>query len=98
MRIKCHVTARVKRSGSVGRSKLMGETEASLMKDGVKTLSRGGGILRDTHTHTHRGYKELSFTVFLATSLSPPDGPTLVGEKDTLLYTTLPLHTAVWRF
>ena len=69
MCIKCRVTAWVtagtEARGSVGRSKPMEKTEAPLMKNRVKTGSRGGGggILHDTHTRL-KGYEELSFTVY----------------------------------
>lgn len=100
MCIKCHVTARVtvdKSSGYVGRSKPVEKTVASLMKrQGEKRPQRRSrGILR---------IQRIKFQcVSLPLNYPPPhthtqDGPALAYEKDTPLYTTLPLHMTVWWF
>lgn len=55
---------------------------------------RSGGILRDTH----QGYKELSSSAFLATSLSPHPPTRWACTCGWKRYPTLPLHMTVWWF
>lgn len=67
MCIKCRVTAWVTRGQKLeicGPFKAESKTVGSLTKDRVKSESRGGA---QESRNTHKGYKELSFSMFLVT-------------------------------
>lgn len=109
MCIKCHVTSRVSCGQTLGdawalQSQAERNTVASLMMDTVAKKQGAEEELRNSAMQTltyeederrRQGYKEFCFS-HLIIPPSPQDRPALVDDKDTPLYTTLPLHMTGW--